>query len=613
MKTTPDHTTVRLPGRSFAVLRSWLLPAFVLFAAAARLFADPIQPTGVPLPSAGSLGGAIPTGPIQLNSVEAPPPEPEAPGVITSIEGINFDEGAANSGFYNIPPDPIGAAGPNHVVSVVNTSIEWHTKAGVQQLSQKLGFTSGGFFAPLSPANGTFDPKVIYDQHAGRFIVVTLEKADNGLASPQPANTSRILVAVSDDSDPNGTWYYLAINSKTVISSVERWADYPGLAVDEDAIYITNNMFGFSGNGGFFAGVRLWIINKTPLYTGGAGTFTVHDPFAGGGIATTAHPAHVYGTPAGATGTWLVSYDGLSDGTNEFLQFVRVDNPLTAPTFNLQQINIGNIDNTAGSYNNAPQSGSATLVSTNDRRTINAVWRNNRLYTAATTLPNSGANAGQVTARFWEMNATNVAAISLIQSGEIGGEDIATGAYTFFPSIAVNGAGDICVGFAASAPTIFPGAYAVVRLVGEPLGTVRPALTVAAGADYYVRTFGGPRNRWGDYSGTSVDPANDFDFWIFNEYAMTRGTVFGGEDGRWATRWAKIEPGPTVWVDFTFVGTSTGTFDNPYKTVADGVANVAANGIVALKGPRTTATPISIPNTKALRLEAVGGTVHVGN
>jgi hypothetical protein len=68
-----------------------------------------------------------------------------------------------------------------------------------------------------------------------------------------------------------------------------------------------------------------------------------------------------------------------------------------------------------------------------------------------------------------------------------------------------------------------------------------------------------------------------------------------------------------VWVDFTFAGFSSGTFDNPYKTVADGVANVTAGGVVKIKGPQSTATPISIPSTKAMRLEAVGGTVHIGN
>ena len=273
------------------------LPILLAAIGSPALLAGLIQPVGDPQPSAGSLGGTPTSAVIQSGDIAAPPPESEAPGVSANIEGINFDEGAANSVFCNIPPDPIGAAGPNHVVSVVNTSIEWHTKAGVQQLSQKLGTTSGGFFASLSPANGTFDPKVIYDTQAGRFVVVTLERRDT--ANGDPVNSSRILVAVSDDSDPNGTWYFLAINSKLNISAADCWADYPGLGVDEQAIYITNNMFGFGG--GSYSGTRLWIINKTPLYTGGAGTFTVHDPFAGGGSATTAQPAQILGIPPSGT------------------------------------------------------------------------------------------------------------------------------------------------------------------------------------------------------------------------------------------------------------------------------------------------------------------------
>ncbi|HHJ53524.1 MAG TPA: hypothetical protein ENJ89_10045, partial [Caldithrix abyssi] len=43
------------------------------------------------------------------------------------------------------------------------------------------------------------------------------------------------------------------------------------------------------------------------------------------------------------------------------------------------------------------------------------------------------------------------------------------------------------------------------------------------------------RNRWGDYSAMSVDPADDLNFWVFNQYAMQRGSPTGSEDGRWAT------------------------------------------------------------------------------
>ena len=64
--------------------------------------------------------------------------------------------------------------------------------------------------------------------------------------------------------------------------------------------------------------------------------------------------------------------------------------------------------------------------------------------------------------------------------------------------------------------------------------------------DYYVRFFAGTRNRWGDYTGASVDPNDDKSFWIFNEYAITRGTLIGGEDGRWGTVYAHVPPSDFV-------------------------------------------------------------------
>ena len=178
---------------------------------------------------------------------------PAVSGLNSNFAGPDFDTNATNTGgSVFIPPDPIAAAGPNHVVSVVNVSIEWHTKAGVEQNSQSLA----SFFTSLSPVNFTFDPKVIYDQYEDRFVVVTLERQNT--LNGDPVNSSRILVAVSDDGDPNGVWYFHAINSLTNINGTDTWADYPGFALDEEAIYITNNMFAFTG--GTLLGVRLWLL-----------------------------------------------------------------------------------------------------------------------------------------------------------------------------------------------------------------------------------------------------------------------------------------------------------------------------------------------------------------
>ena len=194
--------------------------------------------------------------------------EPLAPGLDTSFAGVNFDNNATyNSGNVFIPPDPIAAAGLSHVVSVVNAMIEWRPKSGAAGTIQSLK----NFFTSLTPASSLFDPKIIYDQYADRFIVVALEQ----IASP---TTSRILVAISKTSDPTAGWWFTAINSKININGADHWADYPGLGLDDKAIYITANMFRFPSTGS--GGVRLWIINKTPLYVGGVASVTVQQSSA---------------------------------------------------------------------------------------------------------------------------------------------------------------------------------------------------------------------------------------------------------------------------------------------------------------------------------------------
>ncbi|MCA9096855.1 MAG: hypothetical protein KDA36_00640 [Planctomycetaceae bacterium] len=428
----------------------------------------------------------------------------------------------------------------------MNASIEWHTKAGVQENSQRLGKNSstivGSFFEPLTPANKLFDPKVIYDQISERFIVVALERQDT--ARGDSVNTSRILVAVSDDSNPNGTWYYLAIDGKVNFSGTDTWADYPGLAIDEEAIYITNNQFTF-GASNTSKGSRLWIVNKSDLYSNATSpTVNIYDPSTASGLASqsfTMQPAHVFGSAPGSTGTFLVSTNWVS-GANELAKIIRVDNPLSSPTFVSSNVTLGDLQANFPSFPNTPQPGTSTKINTNDYRALNAVWRNDYLYFVNTVLPASGDNAGEETAHWYKVSTSNLSSLTLSDSGSIGGEDIAAETRTFFPSIAVDSNDNIAVGFSAAGPNLYAGAYYTIHRTGATAGSTETPTELAAGLDYYVRTFttgSTGRNRWGDYTATVVDPLDD-SFWSFNEYALTRGTASGGEDGRWGTRWGKF-------------------------------------------------------------------------
>jgi len=465
-------------------------------------------------------------------SVLAPPKSSSFPGpdYITNI--------ALSGGYMFIPPDPIGAAGPNHLVCVVNVVIEWFTKAGVQQYSQLLQT----FFAPLSPVNFLFDPKVIYDQHADRFIVVALEQQDVG--DGDPADTSRILLAVSNTSDPNGVWYFHAVDSKINIEGSNCWADYPGFAVDEDAVYVTCNMFEFSSQPNQY-GVKLWIVDKGlgggGFYEGGAVGVTVHDPWAAvGGYNVTTQPAHIFGDPGGSIGTWLVGYSGLTTGTDELVEIVQVDNPVGSVSFiNFQYVNVGDIDNTTVSpLPDAPQLDSSKLdIEVNDRRALNAVWRDDSLWVSTTISPIVGPDIGQTAAHWFNFDTTIPSTITVTDQGNIGGEDIASDTYTFFPSVIVDKYGNMAIGFAACGPAINAGAYYTGRNASDPAGTVQPTGTLSAGVAGYQRRFSGSRNRWGDYTGIALDPSDEITFWVFNQYAMTPGNGTSPENGRWATQW----------------------------------------------------------------------------
>jgi len=257
-------------------------------------------------------------------------------------------------------------------------------------------------------------------------------------------------------------------------------------------------------------------------------------------------------------GTFLVAYSGLSNGVDEFLQFVEVTDPLQSvggPFFTVQQLNVGNIDNTALGMPDAPQLGSAFLIETNDRRLLNAVWRANNLYCTATIRPGAGVDAGTATARWWRLNTANTIALVQADAGNVGAEDLGAGTYTFFPQVMVDCDGNMAMGFAASSSTIYCGAYYTTRMAGDAAGTVSATATLAAGTDFYKRYFSGTRNRWGDYSGLALCPLGESDFWVFNEYAGPRGSAGNGsqgaEDGRWYTRVGKFRVKLPTGVDGT--------------------------------------------------------------
>jgi hypothetical protein len=105
------------------------------------------------------------------------------------------------------------------------------------------------------------------------------------------------------------------------------------------------------------------------------------------------------------------------------------------------------------------------------------------------------------------------------------------GLWRFMPSIAVDQSGDTAIGYSVSSPSMFPGIRYAGRLVTDPIGNLgQGEATMFTGTGSETDTNG----RWGDYSMTTIDPADGMTFWHVNEYEATSGSF------NWHTRIGKF-------------------------------------------------------------------------
>jgi hypothetical protein len=114
---------------------------------------------------------------------------------------------------------------------------------------------------------------------------------------------------------------------------------------------------------------------------------------------------------------------------------------------------------------------------------------------------------------------------ALVQSGQI---DLGPTVRTFFSAITADADNNAAIVFARTSPTEFFSMNVAVRAHNDPPGTFRTPVSVAANNGPY--TF----DRWGDYAGAAVDPADGHTFWAHHEYAV---------GSSWRTWIAAIDPG----------------------------------------------------------------------
>jgi hypothetical protein len=87
-------------------------------------------------------------------------------------------------------------------------------------------------------------------------------------------------------------------------------------------------------------------------------------------------------------------------------------------------------------------------------------------------------------------------------------------------SIAMDGNGNVAMGYSKSSATTYPSIAITGRLAGDPLGTMGAEdVWLAGGGSQF-----GSSSRWGDYSTMSIDPVDDCTFWYTQEYYQETGS-----------------------------------------------------------------------------------------
>ena len=435
------------------------------------------------------------------------------PATIVNFAGLDF----ANWG-AGWPPDTVGDVGPNHYIQAVNTSIGIWAKTGGPPVA---AFTFNTLWSGTSTPcdnNNNGDPTVIYDQMADRWIVADFAwtNIENGPYYE--------CIAVSKTGNPvTGGWWLYAYQAD---DAAHPWLpDYPKMGIWPDGLYMTTNMFdclNATCSSASYKEPRVYAFDRADMYAGAPLSSFVVD--LNNAAYMSLLPSNLRGAPPPAGRENFLIAESTTVFEFQVWKFhvdwvTPVSSTFTGPTI----VN-------HPSYNlpvSVPQPGVATLLdSLGDRMQmqnqyrnlggVESLWVNHTVRTGPNPAPN-GLHWAQINVTGGTIGSTPVQQQIY---GNLGGD----GVHRWMGSLAVDGQGNMALGYSVSNSSVFPGIRYNGRLAGDPLNTLpQGEATLQAG--------GGSQNgisRWGDYSAMTVDP-DDCTFWYTTEYYATTGT-------NWQTR-----------------------------------------------------------------------------
>jgi len=441
-------------------------------------------------------------------------PAPATPSPMLNFAGVGS---LAYAGLFHAPPDTNGAVGATQYVQWVNLFFAVYDKAtGVKTYGPAAGNTLWTGFGGDCETHNDGDPIVLYDKAAYRWIMTQF-----AITFPSASGPFFQCIAVSTTSDATGTWRRFAYQ-------FDNLNDYPKVGVWPDAYYITYNMF--HRTTGAFLGARVCAYDRNQMLTpsgtpGPDQCFQLTNTY--GGLL----PADLDGRrppPAGSPNYVLAFDDANLDGLN--LWKFHVDWMIPANSTLMGPTKVPTVPFTVA----CPLSGGAcipqpspgeTLDSLGDRLMYRLAYRNFGDHESLVA-NHSVAVMGHAGVRWYEIRSPGGTPTVFQQS-------------TFSPdtthrwmgSAAMDGAGNMLLGYSASSTTVNPSVRVTGRLAGDTPNTMQAENVIIAGGGVQTSTS----NRWGDYSAMTVDPVDDCTFWYTQEYLQSTGSF------NWSTRIASFK------------------------------------------------------------------------
>lgn len=440
---------------------------------------------GEGLGESSNLLSLDPLVPFSQNSIASPDP-------YLTFEGLGTD------GFT--PPDTVGDVGPNHYIQMVNVSFQIWDKGdpangippSIVQPDTLFNALFAGFGGVCQNSNSG-DPVVMYDDMADRWFMSQM-----GLTGG-----TALCIAVSTSPDPTGTYNLYAF-------PMPAFPDYPKYGIWPDAYFATTNT-GFPNQYWAHAFDRAAML---------AGLPATRQSF--GGHPNLMLPADVDGPlapPAGDPGIFYTFFHPNATGHPpgpERLAFYEFDVDWSTPansTYTLvSELPIASFNYALCGFfvQCVRQPGTSQLLDDIAWWPMHRMqYRNFGNYAAMVgnfTVDADGADNGGI--RWFEVRKTG-STYALHQEG------------THFPdtdtrwmgSIAMDGSGNIALGYSVSSNTTIPSIRYATRRIGDPLGTLNTEASMWVGTGVQTSI-----NRWGDYSAIAVDPVDNCTFWYTTEY-----------------------------------------------------------------------------------------------